>query len=162
VLGVAFGVGDDPPEECIYWGADVGRTFCGCWGLDAFYRYHSGTYDRNNPGDPTEPTKDGGETHHIGAKFTFERSFGSRSRIYGFAGLGPEYWWTNKYLDNDSGFGGFGEIGVGYLINQNFRVRAGLNMHAIDSAVTRENPADDGDSRFLWIIAPVIEGELDF
>jgi hypothetical protein len=157
VLGYAFAFGDDPPNECLYWGLDLGRTFCGCWGLDLFYRYHSGQFDRANL---PQPTKDGGEWHHVGAKFTYEFGFGGR--WYGWAGIGPEYWWTNDFLNDDSGFGVFGELGVGYVINQSWRVRAGVNVHGLDTDVTRENPANDGQSRWLWFVAPVIEVEFSF
>jgi hypothetical protein len=158
VGGYAFFFGEDPAEPCIYLGADVGRTFCGCWGLDLFYRYNSGRFDRIN--DP-RATKDGGEFHHLGVKLTMEHSF-NRSRFYWWAGLGPEYFFTKKYLENDSGFGVFGELGVGYVFNQNFRARLGVNAHGLSTTVTRENPADDGEARWLWIVAPVLEVEFDF
>ena len=128
-------------------------------GLDLFYRYHSGQFDRANQG---QPAKDGGSWHHIGAKFTFERPFGSGSKWYGWAGVGPEYWWTEDYLTDDSGFGVFGELGVGYVLSRNLRLRAGVNVHGLDTDVTRELPVNDGQSRWLWVVAPVVEVELDF
>lgn len=158
VLGEAWSFGDDPIDNCLYWGADLGRTFCGCWGMDAFYRYHSGQLDRQNLGDPR---KDGGSWNHVGVKLTYESQLGS-SRFYWWVGAGPEYFWTKDYLTNDTGFGVFAEAGVGYLINQNLRIRAGVNAHGLDTDVTREFPADDGQSRWLWILAPVIELEIDF
>lgn len=158
VIGEAFFEGTDPADNCLYWGGDLGRTFCGCWGLDAFYRYHSGQLDRQNLGDPR---KDGGSWNHVGVKLTYESQLGS-SRFYWWVGAGPEYFWTKDYLTNDTGFGVFAEAGVGYLINQNLRIRAGVNAHGLDTDVTREFPADDGQSRWLWILAPVIELEIDF
>ena len=157
VFGRAWQFGDDSGEDCWYWGFDVGRTFCGCWGLDLFYRYHSSQYDRANP---PQPTKDGGEFHHVGIKFTYD--FPISGRLYGWAGIGPEYWWTQGYLDDDDGFGVFGELGVGYVVSRNIRLRAGVNVHGIDTDVTRNSPADDGQSRWLWILAPVIEVEFAF
>jgi hypothetical protein len=155
-LGYAFYEGEDPGNECIYWGFDFGRTFCGCWGLDIFYRYNSTQFPRQGV-----ITQDGGSMHHIGVKATMERSFG-KSRFYWFVGLGPEYFWTEDYINDDSGFGIFAEAGVGYVINQTFRIRGGLNAHALDTDVGRFNPADDGDSRWLFILAPVIELEIAF
>lgn len=157
VLGYAFYEGEDAPSECLYWGFDVGRTFCGCWGLDLFYRYHAGRFDR----DGGAVTKDGGGFNEIGVKATYESSFG-KSRFYWYAGLGPEYFWTTDFLNDDSGFGIFAELGVGYVINQTFRVRAGLDFHALDTDVGRRNPADDGQSRWLYVIAPVIGIEIAF
>jgi hypothetical protein len=156
-IGYAFYEGDDPASECLYWGFDLGRTFCGCWGLDLFYRYHSGQFPRE--GGPI--TEDGGSFHHVGVKATFERPFGS-SRFYWFVGLGPEFFWTEDFINDDEGFGIFAEVGVGYVINQTFRVRAGLDLHAIDTDVGRLNPADDGDSRWLLVIAPTIGIEIAF
>jgi hypothetical protein len=158
VLGYAFYEGDDPADSCLYWGFDVGRTFCGCWGLDLFYRYHSGQFDRAGGGPITE---DGGAFHHIGVKATYERAFG-QSRFYWWAGIGPEYFWTEDYIQDDSGFGIFGEAGIGYVLSRNFRLRLGVNVHAMDTDVGRLNPADDGESRWLFVIAPVVELELAF
>jgi hypothetical protein len=158
VIGYAFYAGTDPADPCLYWGADLGRTFCGCWGLDLFYRYNSGVFERDN--DP-RATEDGGAWHHFGIKFTFEGSF-NRSRLYWWAGVGPEYFLTDDYLFDDDGFGIFGEAGLGYVVNQNFRIRLGVNVHGMDTDVTRKDPANDGDSRWLWIIAPVLEAEIDF
>jgi hypothetical protein len=159
VIGWAFFAGDDPADSCLYWGLDLGRTFCGCWGLSLFYRYNSGRFPRE--GDPLGITEDGGAFHHIGVKVEYERSI-ANSRFYLWGGIGPEYFWTQDYLHDDDGFGIFAEAGVGYVISQNFRIRAGVNVHGIDTSVGRKFPADDGDSRWLWIIAPVIEGEVNF
>jgi hypothetical protein len=156
-IGYAFYEGDDPADSCIYWGADVGRTFCGCWGLDLFYRYHSGQFDRQG----STITKDGGSWNHVGIKATYEKSFG-QSRFYWWVGAGPEYFWTSDYIQDDNGFGVFGEAGVGYLISQNLRVRAGINVHGMDTDTGRLNPANDGQSRWLWVLAPVLELEFDF
>ena len=41
--------GTDPADDCGYAGLDFGRTFCGCWGLDVFYRWNSGQFDRLTP-----------------------------------------------------------------------------------------------------------------
>jgi len=157
VLGFAFYEGVDPAESCGYWGFEIGRTFCGCWGLDLFYRYHSGQFDRTNP---PQPAKDGGAWHHVGVKFTYDMHIAGQ--FYGWGGIGPEYWWTEDYLNDDSGFGIFGELGVGYVFNRNIRLRAGLNVHWLDTDVTRNLPANDGESRTLWVIAPVISLEYAF
>lgn len=158
VGGWVFYEGKDPAEECNYWGVDVGRTHCGCWGLDAYYRTNSGVFDRNQP----PMSKDGGLWHHVGGKVTMERAFSTGSRIYGWAGVGGGYYWTEDYVDNDSGVEAYGEAGLGYVLSRNFRIRAGVNVHAMDTDVTRRNPADDGDSRWLWQVAPVLQLEGDF
>ncbi len=167
VGGIVFFEGDDPGEDCGYLGLDVGRTFCGCWGLDAFYRWNSGTFDTFRPSQaqPGQVVfgKDGGDWHHFGVKLTYESSFGNNSRLYWWAGAGPEYFTTSGYDDDDDGFGVFGELGLGYLVNQNWRIRAGVNIHGVDTKVTRRNPTiDGGKRRFLWLIAPVIEVEASF
>lgn len=157
--GLAFAEGTDPPKDCGYLGADLGRTFCGsacgCWGVDLFYRTHQGRFDRAPGGG-----KDGGRFHHLGVKATWERSLG-RSRLYGYAGAGPEFFWTDDYRDDDSGFGAFAEAGVGYRLTRNLRVRAGLNVHGLDTDVARRSAADDGDGRWLWIVAPSVGIEFD-
>jgi len=161
VGGVAFYTGDDAPEECGYFGADFGRTHCGCWGYDVYYRWSSAQFERTL--DPTRvvPAKDGGYTHHFGLKLTYERPFGN-SRFYWWAGLGAGYFITQDYWYDDEGFEGFGELGIGYVLGRNWRVRLGVNVHAMDTKVTRESYLDDGDSRLLWLIAPVLEVEIDF
>ena len=105
---------------------------------------------------------DGGVIHHVGVKLTYEKAFG-QSKFYGWGGIGPEFWWTQDYMDDDSGFGAFGELGIGYVINRTFRIRAGVNVHWMpDIAAGRFNPADDGEGRSLWLVAPVIEAQIDF
>ena len=159
VVGIATFAGTDAAENCTYYGVDIGRTFCGCWGWDIYYRYNSGRFDRD-PG-PGQEFKDGGEFHHVGTKLTYESAFGS-SRFYGWGGIGAGYFWTDKYIANDDGPEAFGELGVGYNLSRNWRLRAGVNVHAMDTKVTRKFPADDGKSRLLWIIAPVLEIEASF
>jgi hypothetical protein len=161
VFGHVFYEGDDPADDCDYWGVDIGRTFCGCWGLDAYYRWNSGKFDRNDPASLM--VKDGGDWHHVGLKLTMERPLGgASSRFYWWAGLGAGYFWTEDYLDDDSGIEGFAELGLGYMLSRNLRLRAGVNVHGMDTSVTRRSPANDGQSRWLWLIAPVVEVELDF
>jgi hypothetical protein len=159
VAGIATFAGTDAAENCVYYGADFGRTFCGCWGLDLYYRYNSGRFTREpTPGATFE---DGGIWHHIGAKIALERPFGS-SRFYWWGGLGGGYFTTSQYVSNDSGPEVFGEAGVGYNLNRNWRLRAGVNVHGMDTTVTRRLPQNDGQSRWLWIIAPVVEVEFSF
>ena len=160
VYGLATSAGTDPFSSCVYYGVDVGRTFCGCWGLDAYYRYNSGRFDRN-PG-PGQAFKDGGEWHHFGAKVTFEKSFGQDSKLYAWGGLGAGYFTTSNYIADDDGFEVFGEAGLGYNLSRNWAVRGGVNIHGMDTEVTRELPVNDGKSRWLWILAPVIEIEGRF
>ncbi len=159
VVGLVFYEGDDPGKDCGYAGVDIGRTFCGCWGVDAFYRWNSGEFDRLNP----PLGKDGGTWHHFGLKLTYESSF-NNSRLYWWAGAGPEYFTTSDYDlgDDDDGFGVFGELGLGYVVSPTWRVRAGVNLHGVDTKVTRRNSLNDGQRRFLWLIAPVIEVEASF
>ena len=165
VGGVVLYEGDDPGEDCGYLGLDVGRTFCGCWGVDAFYRWNSGEFDtfrpsRGNPGTLVFG-QDGGDWHHFGLKLTYESSF-NNSRFYWWAGAGPEYFTTSDYDDDDEGFGVFGELGIGYVVSPTWRIRAGVNVHGVDTKVTRELPINDGKRRFLWLIAPVLEVEASF
>lgn len=155
---VAF-EGDDPADNCGYWGLDFGRTFCGCWGLDVFYRWNSGQFDRATQFGTAE---DGGDWHHIGVKLTYERQFATNSRLFWWVGLGPEYFTTDGYDDDDSGFGVYAEAGIGYFVNRNFRIRAGVGIHGVDTDVGRENPADDGEKRWLWILGPHLGVEVDF
>ena len=162
VVGQVFFEGTDAPDSCDYAGIDIGRTFCGCWGVDVFYRWHSGQLDRLQNG---MVMRDGSEFpdgfHHVGVKLTYESAIGN-SKWFLWGGAGPEYFWTEGYINNDSGFGVYGEAGIGYVFNRNFRVRGGVNVHGFDTDVTRLNPADDGDSRWLWAIAPVIQLEVNF
>lgn len=159
VAGRAFSEGTDPFKECTYFGADFGRTFCGCWGLDAYYRYNTGRFTREMPAGLF---KDGGEWHHVGAKLTYEQGFSANSRLYAWGGVGGGYFWTEKYLANDSGPEVFGEAGLGFVLSKNWRIRAGVNVHGMDTNVTRRLMVNDGRSRWLWIIAPVAEIEASF
>ncbi|MDF1702389.1 MAG: hypothetical protein P1V36_14665 [Planctomycetota bacterium] len=159
VVGLATFAGTDSAEPCIYYGVDIGRTFCGCWGLDLYYRYNSGRFTR-------EPTpgitfKDGGEWHHVGVKFTYEWGIGS-SPFYLWGGIGGGYFWTDEYIANDDGPEVFLEGGVAWNLGRNWAIRAGVNAHGMNTSVTRRLPANDGQDRFLWIIAPVIELEGRF
>jgi len=156
VGGITTWFGEDPADDCGYYGVDVGRSICtSCWSIDAFWRGHTAQFDRDPIGE------DGGTWNHVGIKLTFEKSFGG-SRWYGWVGAGPEYFWTNDYLHDDDGFGLFGEAGIGYVINRHLRVRAGVNVHAMDTSVGRQSPLDDGESRWLFAVAPVIGLEFDF
>lgn len=157
VFGRSFHFGDDAADPCWYWGFDSGRSFCGNWGMDLFYRYHSGQYERDEQG---APDMDGGATHHVGFKLTYDVPLSGD--FYLWNAVGPEYWWTEDYLDNDSGVGLYAETGLGWVINRNLRLRAGVNMHGMDTDVTRKDPADDGQSRWLWVIAPVLQAEYAF
>jgi hypothetical protein len=169
VFGYHWFVGEDAPDgACTYWGFDVGRTLCGsecsgCWGFDAFFRTHGARFDRELPvtGGPAPVAEDGGDWYHVGLKATYEQAFG-RSRFYWWAGAGPEYWWTDGYVQDDSGFGVFAEAGVGFVLDTHWRLRAGVNVHGLSTDVGRLDPMDDGDSRWLWVVAPVIEVEGSF
>jgi hypothetical protein len=158
VGGPIFYEGDDPAEDCGYWGVDLGRTHCGCWGWDVYYRHGSGVFQRDDP----PMAEDGGQWHHLGAKVTMERGFGTGSRFYWWAGLGLGYFWTEEYVENDDGLEYFGEAGIGFVLSRNWMLRAGVNVHGTDTSVTRADPANDGESRFLWHIAPVLELEFSF
>ncbi|MDJ0522288.1 MAG: hypothetical protein QNJ90_09465 [Planctomycetota bacterium] len=159
VIGLSFSEGTDDFEDCNYWGVDVGRTFCGCWGLDLYYRYNTGRFSRD---EGQGVFKDGGTWHHFGAKITFEKAFARSSRFYVWGGVGAGYFTTDDYVNDDSGFEIYGEAGVGYNVSENWRVRAGVNIHGMDTDVTRFSPVNDGDSRWLWIFAPVIQLEGSF
>ncbi len=157
-VGYAFSLGEDPADPCVYFGADIGYTFCGtkcgCWGIDAFYRTQSAQFDRDPGGE------DGGDFHFVGVKLTYERTI--QGRWYGWAGAGPEYFWTSDYLDDDSGIGGFAEVGIGYMLSRSVRLRAGVEVHLMNTDVGRQSVADDGESRWLWLVAPVVGLELTF
>jgi hypothetical protein len=160
--GFAFFEGDDAPEGCAYWAAEFGRTFCGCWGLGLFYAYTPAEFDRFVAVGAAGQTVDGGIFHHVGIKFTFEKSIGN-SRFYVHGGLGPEFWWSQDFIVDDEGFGLFGEIGVGYVFNRNFRATLGLNGHLMfDCNTGRYFPADDDEGRDLFIWAPVLGIEVHF
>lgn len=157
VFGRSFHFGDDAADPCWYWGFDSGRSFCGNWGMDAFYRYHSGQYERDQVG---QPSMDGGSTNHVGFKLTYDIPLAGD--FYVWTGAGPEYWWTQDYLNDDSGVGVYAESGLGWVITRNLRLRAGVNVHGMDSDVTRKDPANDGQSRWLWVVAPVVQAEFAF
>lgn len=94
-------------------------------------------------------------------KVSFEKSLGG-GRWYAWGGAGPEYFWTSDYFRDHSGIGLFGEAGIGYVVNRNFRIRAGVNVHGMDTDVGRRSAADDGESRWLFAIAPVVGLEFVF
>jgi len=160
VVGIATCAGDDPFEPCTYYGVDIGRTFCGCWGLDLYWRYNSGLFNRE-PGPAGQAFEDGGEWYHVGAKVTYATAIGG-GPFYVWGGAGGGYYWTEKYIANADGPEVFLEAGVGFNLNRNWAIRAGVNVHAMDTDVTRKFPRDDGGSRLLWIVAPVIEIEGRF
>jgi len=156
VAGLTTWFGTDAGDDCAYFGADFGRSFCNtCWGIDVFWRGHTAQFERSPVGE------DGGMWNHVGVKATFEKSFGG-SRWYGWVGAGPEYFWTSDYLHDDSGFGVYGEAGIGYVVNRNLRIRAGFGVHGMDTDAGRFSPAEDGESRWLWVLAPMVGLELDF
>jgi hypothetical protein len=151
--------GTDTPESCSYWGVDLGRTHCGCWGYDLYYRMSGAKFDRE--GYPDGITRDGGLTHHVGGKLTWERSI-ANSKFYFWTGLGAGYYFTSDYVEDSDGFEVFGELGLGYVFNETFRLRAGLNVHGADTDTGRKNFADVGKGRWLWLLAPVAELEVNF
>ena len=154
--GASFWFGTDAGDNCGYVGADIGRNLCGsCWSIDGFWRGHTAQFDRDSS------SHDGGTWNHVGVKASYERSLGG-GRWFAYGGVGPEYFWTDGYLHDDSGFGAFGEAGIGYRISRHWRVRAGVDVHAMYTDAARRSPADDGNSRWLWTVAPVIGVEFDF
>ena len=153
LVGLSSWSGTDPGDDCCYYGADIGHTRCNCWGVDAFWRHHTAHFDRDPSG------ADGGTWNHLGVKATYEHSLGG-GRLYGWAGAGPEYWWTSDYLHDDSGFGVFGEAGLGYILDSHIKVRAGVNLHGLSTDTGRRDPGDDGSARWLWLVAPVVEIEF--
>jgi hypothetical protein len=157
--GWAFAFGDDTPDSGAYAGGDLGYTFDGCIGIDVFYRYASARFDRQVPAGLLE---DGGDTHHIGLKVTYEASLDSSSGLYVWFGIGPEYFWTERYTNNDDGFGGMAELGIGYLLSDDVRARLGVSVHGFSSSAGRLNAVNDGSDRFLWTVAPTLGIEIDF
>lgn len=156
VGGPTFWEGTDASHGCTRLGGDIGRTLpCSCWGVDGFYRTQTATFDRDPSGEDT------GRFHFVGVKATFEKSIHG-SRWFAWGGAGPQYFWTNDFLHNDSGFGVHGEAGIGYILNRNVRIRAGVEANGMSTDVGRQNPADDGDSRWLWLFAPVFGLEINF
>ena len=162
--GVALFAGDDTPEECSFFGMDIGRTFCGCWGLDFYYRYNSGRFDREGFFDANGAAiaRDGGHMHHVGLKLTYESSFGRNAPVYWYTGIGGGYFWTEDYIDDDEGAEVFFQAGIGYMITRNIRIRGGVDIIGMDTSVGRRLPANSGQSRFLWVIAPNIGLEFTF
>ena len=47
------------------------------------------------------------------------------SSFYFWTGLGAGYYFTSDYVEDSDGFEVFGELGLGYVFNQTFRVRVG-------------------------------------
>ena len=82
VGGAALWVGSGAGSPGAYAGIDLGYRTCNCWGIDVFYRYAGGTFDRTLPSGLLE---DSGDWHHVGLKGTYERSFDKNSRLF---------WWT--------------------------------------------------------------------
>ena len=158
VGGAAFWLGDDKGDVGLYAGADIGYSFANCFGVDVFYRYAAGTFDRALVSGLLE---DGGSFQFVGLKGTYNASFGSDGRLYFFAGLGAAYYWTGGLQVSDDGVAGFGEIGLGYAVSDAIRLRLGLNLHALDTKSGRFDPAGDGSSRLLWVLAPTLGLELD-
>ena len=164
LAGWPFFTGDDTTiEGCYYFGVDVGRTFPCCWGVDVFARAFGGEADRTVaiPGAADFSGTDVGEFYTLGVKATWQNSI-SNSRFYYYVGVGPEVYWTRNYLIEEEGIGGFAEIGLGYVLNKNWRFRAGLDVHALDTKAAQENAANDDSSRLLWVFAPVVGVEFTF
>lgn len=156
--GGTFWFGTDKGDPGWYAGLDLGHTFSGCFGVDAYYRFSSGTFDRTLAGGRLE---DGGGWHHVGLKGTYMSSFSRSSQFFGWIGLGVGWFTAEDYAREDDGFEGYAELGVGYMASRNTRVRLGVMFHAMDTKATREDPARDGTSRLLWIVAPTLSLELD-
>ena len=164
VVGWPLFAGDDSGiDGCYYAGVDVGRTFPCCWGIDVFGRVFGAEADRNVAvaGAPTYAGTDVGEWYTLGVKATWQNSI-SNSRWYYYVGVGPEIFWARNYLVDDDGFGVFGEIGLGFVLDKHWRFRAGLDVHALDTKAARQNAADDDSSRLLWVFAPVVGVEFTF
>jgi hypothetical protein len=180
VIGVPYLFGTDAGHGCDYWGVDVGNTRCNCVGIDAFYRTMTcsdkrvgaigplpsptsqvnprvaeARFDRNGFGE------DGGTIQFVGVKATYQGSI-ANSKIYGYVGAGPEYFWTQKYIDNDSGIGGFAEAGLGWRFASWGSLRLGVDVHGDYTSVTRKAIVDSGESRLLWTVAPIVGVEFDF
>jgi hypothetical protein len=175
LVGYPFMFGTDSGEGCFYWGVDVGTTRPCCLGFDLFYRGMTcddgvvslspglsptaagpiaARFDRDGYG------KDGGTMQWVGLKVTYQKQI--RGQLYGWGGVGPEYFWTNDYIDDDSGIGAFGEFGIGWKFASWGSVRLGVDVHADYTSVTRKALANAGKSRLLWTVAPTIGIEIDF
>lgn len=159
VGGWVFFSGDNEPDDTYYFGVDFGWTWPCCWGVDVFWRAMCAEFDdmrQTITGGPVITGDDSGMINAIGAKFTYQHSFGN-SRVYWYAGIGPMYWWTTSYADNDEGFGGFAELGIGYVIDMHWRVRAGVEGMAMYTEL-----GNDDDERWLFPVAGVLEIEFAF
>lgn len=180
VAGKAFQFGADAGDGCFYYGADIGQVRCHCIGYDLFYRTTSCDEGKGLLGlapipDPTasivlpvefprngSSTKDGGRISWVGAKATYQRSIVPAAHIYGWVGAGPEFFWTKDYLHDDTGFGVFAELGLGWRFSTWGALRVGVDVHADWTSVGRKAPADDGKDRLLWTVVPTIGLEIDF
>lgn len=154
---------DGDMDGCYYFGADAGYTWPCCWGIDVFFRTFSGESEREVPiaGAPTYLGTDVGEWYTIGVKATWQNSINNSKWFY-YAGIGPEFFFTQNYVADDEGFGGFAELGLGYRFNRHWRVRGGVDVHGLITSAAQKNPADDGDDRLVWVFAPVIQVEFNF
>ena len=164
LVGWPFFTGDSTSMEgCYYFGVDAGWTSPCCWGVDVFARFFGAEADRNIAvaGAPNYTGTDSGEWGTIGIKATWQNSI-SNSKWFYYAGIGPEHYWNTGYLVEDDGFGGFAEVGIGYVLNRHWRLRAGLDIHALSTKAAQENAADDGDRRLLWVFAPNVGVEFNF
>ena len=164
LVGFPFFSSDESTiEGCYYFGGDVGRTFPCCWGVDLFGRAFGGEADRNVAvaGAPTFAGKDVGEFYTLGVKATWQNSI-SNSRFYYYVGIGPEIFWARNFVVEEEGFGGFGEIGLGYVLAKNWRIRAGLDVHALSTKAAKEDAVNDNSRSLLWVFAPVVGVEFTF
>ena len=177
--GFPFFAGTDPGKGCNYWGVDIGTTRCNCVGVDAFWRVMSCSDVLSSSGPGTSPTangaprtaaakferdgygEDGGTMQFLGVKVTYEKSI-SGSPIYWYGGIGPEYFWTQSYIDDDDGFGGFAETGLGWRFASWGALRLGLDIHGDYTSVTRKAVSNSGQDRLLWTFAPNLGVEIDF
>ena len=178
--GFPFFSGTDPGTGCNYFGLDIGTTRASCIGVDAFYRVMScsdkrvaGTGPGGSPTARLAPRsaeahfdrdgfgEDGGTFQFVGVKATWQKSFGG-SPVYWYVGAGPEYFWTQNYIDDDSGIGAFAETGIAWRFARWGAVRLGLDVHADSTSVTRKSPSNSGKDRLLWTFAPNIGIEFDF
>lgn len=155
VGGIPIAFGDDAGKACCYTGVDFGVTGSRCLGVDAFYRFSGLQVDRLGVGE------DGGTTHRAGVKATIERSLPGTA-LYGWAGAGPEVIWTEGYLEDDLGWGGYAEAGVGWRLSSRWRLRAGVGVHGDRTSLTRERAQEDGESRWLITVVPQFGVEFDF
>ena len=105
--------------------------------------------------------QDAGDIHFIGAKLTYEQSFSRDSPLYIWAGIGPGWFKTRRFAQDDDGFGMLGEVGLGYVINDTFRLRLGTNIMALNTRAGRMLPANDGSRRWVTTVAVVAGIEID-